>query len=145
MATVSSSRRVRARNVIANAIVVIVCILVLIRSLVAVNSALVISMRNSADVFGAKRTPFLRFIRTLDYWDRLANDREFRLGMTNSTIIAGGAATLALILGTPAAYGLARFRYIRPRNGSWMTWFLSQRVLPPVIFITPFFLIIRQL
>ena len=41
-----------------------------------------------------------------------------------------------MALGTLAAYGIARFRFFRPRNGSLTTWFLSQRVLPPVIFVT---------
>lgn len=145
MATLSPGRRVRPGNVIAKMTVVIVFIVVLIWALFPVYWGLLNSIKNSGDVYGAKWIPFLQFSPTLDYWERLVNDREFRLGMTNSTIIAVGAATLSLILGVPAAYGLARFRYIRPRNGSWMTWFLSQRVLPPVIFITPFFLIIRQL
>lgn len=145
MATLSPGRRVRPGNVIAKITVVIVFIVVLIWALFPVYWGLLNSIKNSGDVYGAKWIPFLQFSPTLDYWERLVNDREFRLGMTNSTIIAVGAATLSLILGVPAAYGLARFRYIRPRNGSWMTWFLSQRVLPPVIFITPFFLIIRQL
>ena len=65
--------------------------------------------------------------------------------MVNSIIISFGSATVALVLGTLAAYGIARFHFNRPRNGSLTTWFLSQRVLPPVIFVTPFFLIMRQL
>jgi multiple sugar transport system permease protein len=145
MAALSPGRRFRPGNVIAKVTVVIVFIVVLIWALFPVYWGLLNSIKNSGDVYGSKWIPFLQFTPTLDYWDRLVNDREFRLGMTNSTIIAVGAATLSLILGVPAAYGLARFRFIRPRNGSWMTWFLSQRVLPPVIFITPFFLIIRQL
>ncbi len=55
------------------------------------------------------------------------------------------AATVALVLGTLAAYALARFRFQRISNGSLTTWFLSQRVLPPVVVVIPFFLLMRQL
>jgi multiple sugar transport system permease protein len=42
-------------------------------------------------------------------------------------------------------YALARFRFLRPRNGSLLTWFLSRRVLPPVVVVIPFFLVMVQL
>ena len=48
--------------------------------------------------------------------------------MLNSSIVAVGAATVAVVLGATAAYGIARFRFFRPQNGSLTTWFLSQRV-----------------
>ena len=38
--------------------------------------------------------------------------------MVNSALISVGAATIAVSLGTLAAYGIARFRFERPRNGS---------------------------
>ena len=49
-----------------------------------------------------------------------------------------------LLGGLLAAYGIARFRFFRPQNGSLTTWFLSQRMAPPVIFVAPYFLIMRQ-
>ncbi len=71
--------------------------------------------------------------------------REVRKALLNSVLISFGAATVSLILGTLAAYGIARFQFVRPQNGSLTTWFLSQRILPPIIFVTPFFLIMREL
>jgi multiple sugar transport system permease protein len=65
--------------------------------------------------------------------------------LKNSLVISTGAATLALILGTLAAYAVARFRFRHPTNGTITTWFLSQRILPPVIFVTPYYLLMRQL
>ena len=38
-----------------------------------------------------------------------------------------------------------RATFQRPDNGFYTTWFLSQRVLPPVVVVIPFFLIMRQL
>ena len=50
---------------------------------------------------------------------------------------------LALALGTPAAYAIARFRFERWKNRDITVWFLSQRVLPPVATVIPFYLTMR--
>jgi multiple sugar transport system permease protein len=65
--------------------------------------------------------------------------------LANSTVIAISAAILALALGTPAAYAIARFRFMRWRNRDITVWFLSQRVLPPVATVIPFYLAMRWL
>ncbi|MDP9365810.1 MAG: carbohydrate ABC transporter permease [Chloroflexota bacterium] len=106
--------------------------------------AFISSIKNPADNYG-RWFPFLTFEPTLKPWRDLWNLREIRTSMINSAIVSTGAATIALVLGTLAAYGIARFRFDRPRNGSLTTWFLSQRVLPPVIFVTPFYLIMNKL
>src|SRR5207302_4031750 len=40
---------------------------------------------------------------------------------------------------------IARFRFVRWRNRDITVWFLSQRVLPPVATVIPFYLIMRAL
>lgn len=107
--------------------------------------AFISSIKDPADNYGNKWLPFISFTPTLLPWRELWSIREIRDSMVNSAIVSVGAATIAVLLGTLAAYGIARFRFFRPRNGSLTTWFLSQRVLPPVIFVTPYFLIFLQL
>jgi multiple sugar transport system permease protein len=102
------------------------------------------SVKKPADTFQGSWIPFLQFQPTLAHWQAELAIRETRQALRNSTIIAIGAATLATVLGTLAAYALARFRFHRPDNGSITTWFLSQRVLPPVVVVIPFFLLMRQ-
>ena len=106
--------------------------------------AFISSIKNPADNYGNKWLPFVSFVPTLQPWRDLWSIREIRDSMMNSAVVSVGAATIAVVLGTLAAYGIARFRFHRPRNGSLTTWFLSQRVLPPVIFVTPYFLIFLQ-
>ncbi len=103
------------------------------------------SIKKPAETFQPTWIPFLQFKPTLDHWKAELAIPEIRRALLNSTIISLGAATLATILGTLAAYALARFHFTRPRNGSLTTWFLSQRVLPPVVVVVPFFLLMRQL
>jgi multiple sugar transport system permease protein len=59
-------------------------------------------------------------------------------GLENSLIVAGVTTVLALILGTAAAYSMARFR----TGGKHLAfWFLSQRMLLPIAVIIPVFLL----
>jgi len=103
------------------------------------------SIKTPAETFEGSWIPFLQFQPTLEHWRAELAIPEIRKALLNSTLISTGAATLASVLGTLAAYGLARFRYNRPSNGTLTTWFLSQRVLPPVVVVIPFFLIMREL
>lgn len=103
------------------------------------------SIKRPEDTFQATWIPFLQFTPTLEHWIAELSIPEIRQALLNSTIIAIGAATLAVFLGTLAAYALARFHFNRPSNGGLTTWFISQRVLPPVLFVIPFFLLMRQL
>jgi len=60
--------------------------------------------------------------------------------LRNSLIIASFNLLLVLAVSIPAAYGFARFR-VGGENLSF--WILSQRMLPPVAVIIPFFLLFR--
>jgi multiple sugar transport system permease protein len=105
------------------------------------------SLRNPIDTFtvAGLGIPWIDFEPTLENWiDQLATP-ESRRALANSTIIAVSASVLALILGTPAAYALARFRFNRIPNRDITVWFLSQRVLPPVATVIPFYLVMRTL
>jgi multiple sugar transport system permease protein len=89
--------------------------------------------------------PWIDFEPTIDNWaNQLATPESIR-ALGNSTVIAVGASLLALILGTPAAYALARFRFRIIPNRDLTVWFLSQRVLPPVATVIPFYLVMRSL
>ena len=123
----------------------LIVVVLLIWTLFPFYWAFISSIKNPADNYGNKWLPFISFVPTLEPWRELWSIREIRDSMVNSAIVSVGASTIAVILGTLAAYGIARFRFYRPRNGSLTTWFLSQRVLPPVIFVTPYFLIFLQL
>lgn len=60
----------------------------------------------------------------------------------NSFIVAGSATVLALLIGSSAAYGLARYKV----GGDNLPFFiLSQRFMPPVAVIFPFLLFFKTL
>ncbi len=60
----------------------------------------------------------------------------------NSMIIAAGATLIAMLLGVPAAYSMARFN---TGGDNFAMWLLSQRMLPPVVIVLPVFVLFRNL
>jgi multiple sugar transport system permease protein len=109
--------------------------------------ALSTSLRNPIDTFtvAGLGIPWIDFEPTFANWLQQLATAEARQALANSTMIAVGASVLALLLGTPAAYALARFRFRRIPNRDLTVWFLSQRVLPPVATVIPFYLVMRAL
>ena len=90
--------------------------------------------------------PFLQFEPDLLNWQQEfgSGGAETMKALRNSTLISLGATIVATTLGTLAGYGLARFKYgIGNRN--LVSWFLSQRFLPPVATLIPFVLMFRDL
>ena len=72
---------------------------------------------------------------------------EFLKRFENSIFVSVGAAIVAVIIGSLAAYGLSRFEY---KFGPWRNkdiafFFLSQLILPPVVLAMPFLVLYKEL
>lgn len=91
--------------------------------------------------------PFVQFSPTLINWQLEFTNRwpEISRALLNSLIIAVGSTIISVFLGTLAGYGLARFRFERWKNKDIAMWFLSQRFLPPVVTVIPFFIVMQNL
>ncbi len=103
------------------------------------------SLRNPADTFTVAGIgiPFINFTPTLDnFRTELSTPEGFR-ALRTSLLVSISATLLALGLGMPAAYALARFRFWS--NADITVWFLSQRVLPPVATLIPFYIVFRNI
>jgi multiple sugar transport system permease protein len=72
---------------------------------------------------------------------------EFLKRIVNSAYAAIGSSSLALVLGSFAAYGLSRFNYKFSfmRNPDISFFFLSQLILPPVVLALPFLVLYKEL
>ena len=72
---------------------------------------------------------------------------EFLKRFWNSAITSVGASTIAVLLGSCAAYGLSRFQYRFGfmRNSDISFFFLSQLILPPVVLALPFLVLYKEL
>lgn len=94
-------------------------------------------------VVALESPPVWLFSPTLDnYREALFDDGVLRTLM-NSLIIAVSTTALALVLGVPAAFALARFEF-RGKKDLWF-WFITNRMISPIVLALPFFLIVRNL
>ena len=89
--------------------------------------------------------PFINFTPTLGNWTHQLSFPEAHIALYNSSIIAVISTALAVVVGLPAAYALARFRFRFPPNKDITIWFISQRVLPPAAAVVPFFVLWNML
>ncbi len=108
--------------------------------------ALTTSFKTQLDSIDGTVIPWLQYQPTTLNWQQ-----EFGSGgaetfktLRSSALISLGATLLATFLGTLAGYGLARFKY-GIGNANLVSWFLSQRFLPPIATVIPFVLLFRDL
>jgi multiple sugar transport system permease protein len=108
--------------------------------------AIVNSLKTHADIFKAGAViPFLQFTPTLDNWISVFDDPQALNCLFSSALVGIGTTLFVLLIGTPAAYSLARFEFKRMKSKDITLWFLSQRVLPPVVVLTPFYILLASL
>jgi multiple sugar transport system permease protein len=148
----ASPSAVRARRAIlprfdlGRAVLLALALLITFFALAPFLFALTTSFKTQMDSIDGTIIPFLQYQPTLINWQQefVSGGAETFKALRNSALIATGACLLATTLGTLAGYGLARFRYgIGNRN--LVSWFLSQRFLPPIATVIPFVLLFRDL
>lgn len=81
-----------------------------------------------------------------NYEQLFMSDRNNFIDLTRNSLTVG-ALTLGvvLVIATLGAYSLSRFKWQRLISGLVMGWLLFINMLPPIIFVGPFFLIARTL
>jgi len=87
--------------------------------------------------------PKLIFTPTFDSYITLLGNVDFLRSVMNSLVIAGSATFLGTIIAVLAGYALSRFRV---RGGNVIAYtILFLRMVPPITFVIPYFLIWRTL
>jgi multiple sugar transport system permease protein len=87
-------------------------------------------------------TPQFFFNPTLGNYTTAFQKFDIRASLVNSLIVALSTTAISLILGAPAAYAIARFEF-KGKRDLWF-WFISNRMISPIVVALPFFLIARQ-
>ncbi|WP_195818879.1 carbohydrate ABC transporter permease [Roseobacter sp. MH60115] len=116
------------------------------------------SFKLAPDVMRGNMIPFVDYTPKWKGWESLGLSprligevstvrEEFLKRFWNSAVVAVSASTLAVVLGSLAAYGLSRFNYRFGfmRNSDISFFFLSQMILPPVVLALPFLVLYRSL
>ena len=87
-------------------------------------------------------TPQFFFQPTLENYVNAFSKFDILKSLQNSLFVALVTVLLSLVLGTPAAYAIARFEF-KGKQDIWF-WFISNRMLSPIVVALPFFLIARN-
>jgi multiple sugar transport system permease protein len=94
-------------------------------------------------VVALQSPPAWLFTPTLQNYTEVLFEDKVGVSLVNSIIVAVCTTLLAVCLGTPAAYALARFEF-RGKTDLWF-WFITNRFVSPVVLAFPVFLISRDL
>lgn len=100
---------------------------------------------------GARYIPFVDFEPSTQGWQSLFASGSKGINIVtpflNSATVTLLASAISLILGTLAAYGLSRYTFRAGfiRNSDITFFFISQRIMPPIVLAIPFFLMLKQI
>jgi len=99
---------------------------------------------------GPTYLPWLQYEPSLNGWKSLfgaGGGIDIVAPYIDSLIVTGSASLISIVLGTLAAYGLSRFTYRAGfvKNEDLIFFFISQRIMPPIVLAIPFFLMLKWL
>ncbi|WP_454050071.1 carbohydrate ABC transporter permease [Cellulomonas sp. Marseille-Q8402] len=100
------------------------------------------SLKPDVEIFAIPPSVLPQSPTTAHFTSVLGDETVLRF-FRNSLVAAGGATAVGLLLGVPAAFGFAKFRY--RFSGVLLGSVLVTRMFPPVALALPFFLQFRQL
>ena len=91
--------------------------------------------------------PWIDFEPSLHAWRDVANQHGVVRSFVNGAVISVTSSVIAVLVGEMAGFGLTRFQY---RFGFWRNndiafWFVSQRIMPPIVIVLAFLIMFRYL
>jgi ABC-type glycerol-3-phosphate transport system permease component len=103
--------------------------------------AAVASLTRETQLLGGP--PLLPRALVLDHYGALFGARDFWIAIRNSLVVAGTTTALAVLLGAPCAYALARLRF-RGRT-ALLGFVLAVSMFPQIAIVSPLYLVLRGL
>lgn len=100
---------------------------------------------------GATYIPWLEFEPSTQGWQSLFASGSQGINIVtpfiNSATVTLIASVFSLTLGTLAAYGLSRYQFRAGfvKNSDITFFFISQRIMPPIVLAIPFFLMLKEI
>lgn len=136
-----AGRRVKLSRVLVYALLLLWCIVVYFPIYWTVITSFKLPVAVSQHI---TYIPWVDFQPSLHAWRDLLLVESTRSRImqffVNGAVVSLGSATIAVLFGAMAGYGLARFEY---RLGPWGNndiafWFVSQRIMPPIAIVLAF-------
>ena len=130
------------KNPFIKLLVIIIIVVALIWTLVPLSWIVLSSFKFEADQFSIPPKWFPEKL-TLQNYQTFFHNSELINSFFNSVMTTLFSTLIALILGVPAAYALARFNW---KNSNTIAFvILLARMTPPIVMVLPFFMIARYL
>ena len=99
------------------------------------------SLKTEVDMFAVP--PLFLFPPTLEHYVQTLDNEGFRNAARNSFIVTSVSVVVSMVLGTMGGYSLARFR--SRLNKHLALGLIIGRMIPPIVFVVPLFLLFNQL
>jgi multiple sugar transport system permease protein len=128
------SSRVRFRSAIWWLLVAVV----LVWTVIPFTWAIVTSFKQGTETYNSQWIPWLQFDPTSRNWEALWRLPVLREAILTSAAVSIGVATISVLLAGPASYSIARMGWSERWQKGLLFAFITQRILPPVVLITPY-------
>ncbi|KHO61669.1 ABC-type sugar transport system, permease component [Thermoanaerobacter sp. YS13] len=117
-------------------------ILILLWTLFPMYWMLVNSFKDRVEIFSHVPT-FIPQNFTLENYKKLFIDLKFGIIILNSLKVAFFSTVVVIIIATLSAYAISRYNFIGKKTLN--LWIILVRIFPPVAFVVPLYLILRNL
>ena len=132
------------RQTLARSIKYLTLVIAMVAAIAPVYWMLTISLKREVDQF-ANPPRWLFFPPTLEHYYDAFVTRSFVQYLVTSAVVAITSTCCALVIGTLAAYSLARFELPWRLDRKLSLWILSTRMFPAIVTAVPLFLMMRDL
>ena len=99
------------------------------------------ALKESNDLWSMPPKWFFR--PTLAHFIRVFVERYFGHHLLNSLVVAAGSTAISIFLGSLAAYALSRIKVKGAKHIAF--WFISLRMMPPIVIILPLYVFFSRL
>ncbi|MCY4539277.1 MAG: carbohydrate ABC transporter permease, partial [Chloroflexi bacterium] len=96
------------------------------------------SLKSTADIYSGA---FFFTAKTANYEEIFTGSRSNFAELTrNSLIVSSSVAIICGFIGSLAAYSISRLNWSRWVGGGILVWLLFINMMPPIVFVTPYYL-----
>ena len=123
----------------------LVTLALVIWTLIPFSWAILTSFKTGTGVYNNKWVPWWQFEPSLASWRALYRLPVLREAFLTSAAVSLSVASIAVVLGAPAAYSIARMKWSERWQEGLLFGFIGQRIMPPVVLVTPYLILSARL
>lgn len=96
------------------------------------------TFKSDVAVYNNQWIPWVQFEPGRDSWHALWNLPVLREALLTSAVVSVSVATASVLLAGPASFSIARMKWSEKWQKGLLFGFLAQRIMPPVVLVTPY-------